>query len=120
MERYMTEHGDPVCDFHVPYQTSKQAFTATVRWAIGLNAYKRKKTSKLAKLISKLKRKNIEDKENEQKQDKRNHFKNELSSIVSKEVRKMIYFNDDSMIYVLQIFKFLHKKIENFHQNILA
>ena len=101
VERYMIEHGEPVCDFHVSYQTPKQAFTATVRRAIGLNAYKRKKTSKLAKLISKLKQRNVEEKENEEKQEKRNQFKNELSQIFSKEVRKMIYFNDDSMIYVL-------------------
>lgn len=47
-------------------------------------------------------------------------FKQELGHIIAKEVRKMIPENDDSTLYVMQIFKFMTAKMETFNVNMMA
>ena len=87
---------------------------------MGLNTYKHKKASKLSKLIAKLKKKNEEDEKIEERREQRKEFKKELALIIAKEVRKIIPENDDSTLYVMQIFRFMNKKIEQFDQNLNA
>lgn len=114
-ESYIQEFGLPICDFSIPYKKSyKQKFKNCVRRAITFNEYKHKKKSKLSKLIVELKKQREEWELKNERKKKREESKNELAELIAKEIKNYIPDSDESMMYIMEIFNYMNKKMEVF------
>mmetsp|Transcript_20302 Transcript_20302/g.19987 ORF Transcript_20302/g.19987 Transcript_20302/m.19987 type:complete len:300 (+) Transcript_20302:812-1711(+) len=112
-EKYIEEYGLPICDYSIPYKRNvKTKFKNAVRRAITFNAYKHKKKSKLSRLIEDLRKQKKEYEEKGEKKIKREEFKNELADLIYEKIKNIIPNSDDSQAYIMEIFKYINKKME--------
>mmetsp|Transcript_5428 Transcript_5428/g.4596 ORF Transcript_5428/g.4596 Transcript_5428/m.4596 type:complete len:232 (+) Transcript_5428:462-1157(+) len=70
------------------------------------------KTSKLSKLIEELRKQKKEYEEKKERKVKREEFKKELADLIYDKIKNIIPNNDDSQAYIMEIFKYINKKME--------
>ena len=87
-------------------------FKNAVRRAISFNEYKHKKKSKLSKLIEELRKQKKEYEAKGERKVKREEFKKELADLIYEKIKNIIPNNDDSQAYIMEIFKYINKKME--------